>query len=220
METNGSDPTRADTHQRLLEAAGEVFAERGFRAATVREICQRAKANLAAVNYHFGDKESLYAAVLQYTLRHALQKYPPTLGLSAEATPEERLRAFIRSFLLRLLDEGLPAWHGKLMAREMAEPTQVLDVLVEAVIRPDAELLIAIVRDLLGRGAKPRRLLRCAASIIGQCLFYEHCRPVIMRLDPEQTFTPQALDQLADHITQFSLAALRQFVQEQQERLG
>jgi TetR/AcrR family transcriptional regulator, regulator of cefoperazone and chloramphenicol sensitivity len=124
METMRSERTRTDTRQRLLEAAGEVFAERGFRAATVREICQRAKANLAAVNYHFGDKEHLYAAVLQYTFRYARQKYfHPTLGLSADATPEARLRAFICSFLFRLLDEGLPAWHGKLMAREMAEPT-------------------------------------------------------------------------------------------------
>src|SRR2546426_9063981 len=123
MEHPGSNPTRMETRQRLLEAAGEVFAAQGFRTATVREICRRARANLAAVNYHFGDKERLYGAVLQYTLRYALQKYPPTLGLSVVATAEERLQAFIRSFLLRLLDDGLPAWHGKLMAHEIAEPT-------------------------------------------------------------------------------------------------
>jgi TetR/AcrR family transcriptional regulator, regulator of cefoperazone and chloramphenicol sensitivity len=217
MDTMRTDRTMPETRQRLLEAAGEVFAERGFRAATVREICHRAKANLAAINYHFGDKERLYTAVLQYTLRYARQKYfHPTLGLGAEATAEERLRAFIHSFLLRLLDEGLPAWHGKLMVREMAEPTQALDVLVEEVIRPDAELLMSIVHELLGRDTDSRRVLRCAESIVGQCLFYEHCRPVIMRLDPDQTFTPQALEQLADHITRFSLAALKQFAQEQQ----
>ena len=59
MKSTGAERTRTNTRQRVLEAAGEVFAERGFRAATVREICQRAKANLAAVNYHFGDKERL-----------------------------------------------------------------------------------------------------------------------------------------------------------------
>src|SRR5215475_15617031 len=98
MQRTGADRTRTDTRQRVLEAAGEVFAARGFRAATVREICQRAKANLAAVNYHFGDKERLYAAVLQYTF-HCAEPYPLDLGLGGEASEEERLRAFIRSHL-------------------------------------------------------------------------------------------------------------------------
>jgi TetR/AcrR family transcriptional regulator, regulator of cefoperazone and chloramphenicol sensitivity len=96
------------TRQRLLEAAGEVFAERGFRAATVRDICQRARANVAAVNYHFGDKEHLYTAVLKYAFSCALQKYPPLLGLDDTASPEQRLRVFIRSFMLRLLAETVP----------------------------------------------------------------------------------------------------------------
>ena len=49
------------TRDRLLMAAGEVFAEKGFDKATVREICQAANVqNIAAVNYYFGDKERLY----------------------------------------------------------------------------------------------------------------------------------------------------------------
>jgi TetR/AcrR family transcriptional regulator, regulator of cefoperazone and chloramphenicol sensitivity len=210
MKSTGADRTRTDTRQRVLEAAGEVFAERGFRAATVREICQRAKANLAAVNYHFGDKERLYAAVLQYTFCRAVETYPLDLGLGAEATAAERLRAFIRAHLFSVLDEGLPAWHGKLRAREMAEPTRALDAVVDQMIRPEAELLMAIVRDLIGHDAAPQRVWRCTASIIGQCLFYHHARPVIMRLNLEQTYTPEAIEELVDHIAQFSLAGLRQ----------
>ena len=213
MKSTRSDPTMPETRQRLLEAAGEVFAERGFRMATVRDICRRAKANLAAVNYHFGDKERLYAAVLQYTF-HGAEHYPLDLGLGGEASVEERLRAFIRSHLFSLLAEGRPAWHRKLMAREMAEPTRALDTVVDQMIRPEAELLMAIVRDVLGPDANPQRVWQCASSIIGQCLFYYHARPVITRLDPEQTFTPEALEQLVDHITHFSLAALRQFAQQ------
>jgi AcrR family transcriptional regulator len=213
MEHIGADPTMTETRQRLLEAAGEVFAERGFRMATVRDICQRAKANLAAVNYHFGDKERLYAAVLQYTF-HCAEQYPLDLRLDVEARAAERLQAFIRAHLFGLLDAGRPAWHRKLIAREMAEPTRALDTVVDQMIRPEAELLMAIVRDVLGQDANPQRVWQCTASIIGQCLFYHHARPVIMRLDPEQTFTPEAIEQLVDHITQFSLAALRQLAQQ------
>ncbi|MDH4099599.1 MAG: CerR family C-terminal domain-containing protein [Nitrospirota bacterium] len=203
-----------DTRQRLLDAAGKVFAEKGFRSATIREICKRAKANVAAVNYHFGDKERFYAEVLGYAHRCALEKYPPHLGLAETATAEERLTAFVRSFLLRVLDNGRPAWHGKLMLREMAEPTAALDRLVEESIRPNLDLLRSIVTDLLGDAATDDDVRASASSIVAQCLFYYQCRPVITRLNPQQSYDPAAIDRLADHITRFSLGGLRHRAEE------
>jgi AcrR family transcriptional regulator len=74
---NRQDDEVSKTEQRLLEAAGEIFAEFGYRAATVRQICEKAGANIAAVNYHFGDKEKLYLAVLRSVPEAYLEKYPP-----------------------------------------------------------------------------------------------------------------------------------------------
>jgi AcrR family transcriptional regulator len=105
---NFTRDTTHETRQRLIEAAGEVFAERGFRAATVRDICQRAKANVADVNYYFGDKEHFYTEVLPYVFHSSLQKYPPLLALDNHASPEQQLRAYIHSFMLRCLGEGSP----------------------------------------------------------------------------------------------------------------
>src|SRR5580765_6236376 len=120
-----------DTRERLLEAGGAVFSEAGFRAATVRDIVTRAGANLAAVNYHFGDKKGLYAAVLQHYAGEALAKHPPHGGLDSDAGPEKQLHAFVRAFLLRILDPGHQAVYGRMMAREMIEPTAALDRIVE-----------------------------------------------------------------------------------------
>jgi AcrR family transcriptional regulator len=198
------------TREHLLEAAGEVFAEAGFRAATVREICQRAGANIAAVNYHFGDKEQLYRAVLQETYRAAIAKYPADLGLTPRATPEERLRAFIYSFLMRIFSEGPSARHGKLMAREMIEPTGALDEIVKENIRPMATVLIGIVGDLLGRNRDQETLRYCAMSVVSQILFYHHCRPVVMRMFPDLKFNTAAIEKLTTHITRFSLAAIKE----------
>ncbi|HTV76460.1 MAG TPA: CerR family C-terminal domain-containing protein, partial [Candidatus Baltobacteraceae bacterium] len=117
------DASHAETRLHLLEAAGGVFAEAGFRDATVREICRRAGANIAAVNYHFGDKETLYLEVLRYAHGKALEKYPPLLDVPADAPPEKKLHAFVHSLLLRNFDKGPTAWHGKVMLREMIEPT-------------------------------------------------------------------------------------------------
>jgi AcrR family transcriptional regulator len=62
-----SDPTR----DKLLDVAGRIFADRGYRAATIREICVAAGANVAAVNYHFGDKLGLYTEAVQQSMRAA-----------------------------------------------------------------------------------------------------------------------------------------------------
>ena len=202
-------PQDAKTHARLLEAAGEIFADRGFRAATIREICERAKANVAAAHYHFGDKEALYLEVLRSTAAEALKKYPPTLDLPAGATAEDKLHAFVRSLLLRISDKGRPAWHGKLMAREMAEPTAALDALLNDIYQPLVARLEDIVRELTGRADD--EVLRCARSVLGQCLYYYHARQVIQRMTPQQKFEPADIELLAAHITRFSLAGLREY---------
>ena len=203
---NGKDKT-PETRQRLLEAAGEVFAEHGFHDATIREICEKAKANVAAVNYHFGDKEELYAAVFDYARACAVAQFNelvvPTIP------PEERLRAFVQAVLVRFFDEGRPAWLGKLVAREMIEPTKALDSLVNGQIRPNSERLRALVRELVGREIDEQELWRCTFSIAAQWLFYFHCGQVVKRLNPDQRFGSQEIKRLADHITKFSVAALK-----------
>jgi TetR/AcrR family transcriptional regulator, regulator of cefoperazone and chloramphenicol sensitivity len=204
------EASQAATREHLLEAAADVFAEVGFRAATVREICQRARANIAAVNYHFGDKEQLYRTVLQETYRAAIAKYPADLGLAPRATPEERLRAFVYAFLMRIFSEGPSARHGKLMAREMIEPTGALDEIVKANIRPMADLLGSILRDLIGRKVDDETLRLCAMSVVSQVLFYHHCRPVVTRMFPDMKFNATAIEKLTAHITRFSLAAIKE----------
>ena len=203
------DP-RPDTRARLLEAAGETFAELGYRSTTVREVCRRAGANIAAVHYHFGGKEELYYAVLAYTAETSLARYPIGGVGDASAPAEARLEAFIRGQLERLLDEGRPAWFGKLVAREMFEPTPALDRIAIVFGRPQFERLRGIVGELLGPAAADEGLVRrCCCSVLGQSLFYKHARPMVERLMPEQGFGPADRSVLAAHITAFSLAAIR-----------
>lgn len=200
----------SETTQRLLEAAGEVFAEKGFRSATIREICDRAKTNVAAVNYHFHDKEGLYVRVMEYWTRAGEENFPTDLGLGPNPTAEDRLRAFVRSFLFRILDKGQPAWLSRLMAREMAEPTVALDRVIDDVYRPLMERLTEIVRSLLGPAVTLEQVRLCGRSIVGQCLHYYHARPVIEKMTPDFKYESADLERVAEHITQFSLAALRQ----------
>ena len=203
-----------ETRHRLLEAAGEVFAERGFHKATVREICQRARANVAAINYHFHNKQGLYAAVLKYTLRCASEEYSAPAAPVTRANAAQQLRAIIAGRLRVVFDPGRPAWHGKLMSREVIEPTAALDALVKDELEPLFRRLESCARALLGPRVGAERVRLCALSIASQWTFYHHARPVIARLHPSCKFGPKDIDALADHIAEFSLAALQQLRQQ------
>lgn len=204
------DDKKANSKTRgaIMEAAGKIFAEQGYAKATIRDICGQAGVNIAAINYHFGDKKGLYLAVLKHYKEIAFQTYPPNLGIKETQTPEEKLRAYIMSFLMRIMDDGHPAWFGKLLAREFTQPTWACDILVEETIRPSFELLIGIVTAILSKGVKERKVRLCAMSIVGQCLYFRHSHPVISRLFPKEAFGPRQIDELTDHITNFSLRGL------------
>ncbi len=207
------DPENQDaTRNQLLEAAGEVFAEVGFRNATVRAICQRAGANIAAINYHFGDKETLYIEVLRYAHGKALEKHPLLLDVPETAAPEKKLRAFIHSLLLRVFEKGSHSWHGRLMSREMIEPTVALDALIEERIRPTHTALATIISEILKRPASDDCVILCVSSVFSQCVFYNHCRPAVVKLFPKLVpHDAASIENLAAHITKFSLAAMKDF---------
>lgn len=198
-----------NTKERILRAAGEVFAENGFKNATVRDICKKADANIAAVNYHFGDKENLYISVLKYWREVAFQKYPLDLRTDEHKTPEEHLGLFIRSFLFRTLEEGQYSWFGKLVAKEYMEPTKALDVLIEETIRPAFEFLSHIARQILEKPASEETIRFCCLSIVSQCLFFVYAKHVIKKLFHQDNFRTDEIESIADHITRFSLEAIK-----------
>lgn len=195
------------TKARLLEAAGEEFAEKGFEGATIRSILNRAGVkNIAAINYYFGDKEQLYTqAVVE---AHRCGVGMPTEEEATAGPPAERLRRHIRHFLSSVLavdqDQG---WHHPLMLRELIQPTPASGTLVREVIRPKFERLAAILRDICPE-ADQRRLHVLAFSIVGQCLHYRMARPIAERLIGAAEYAELDLDYLTDHIAGFSLAAL------------
>jgi AcrR family transcriptional regulator len=199
-------PAPDDTQERLLEAAGQVFAEKGYEGATVREICRRAEVNIAAVNYYFRDKERLYTEAVKSACRCQAEEYP--LPDWPSGTPAvAKLRDFIHTFVRRMVDGTGPQWHRQLFLREMAQPTAACAELVRDVIRPNAEVLRHILEELLPGTPEPQRWL-IGFSIVGQCLFYRLAQPVVTMLMDDEAHRALSATGLAEHITQFSLAAL------------
>ncbi|MEO1370513.1 MAG: CerR family C-terminal domain-containing protein [Acidobacteriota bacterium] len=208
-------PKERQTKERLLRAGMDAFAERGFADASIRQICTQAGANAAAVNYHFGDKQRFYAEVLATCHMRAWQRRPIP-RLAEFDRPSAALGAWIRWFLEILTVDGAGPL-GRLLAREMADPTTAVDELVKRSMAPMMATLHEIVGALIPEHDAESRNL-CLQSIVGQCLFYRHAQPVfksIERLSRDGGLPPGTpmvslvdVDRLADHITQFSLAGL------------
>ncbi len=196
-----------DTRQRLIEAAGPIFAEKGYEAASVRDICQQASANIAAVNYHFGDKKSLYVAAVRHA-QSCADSENPDIVWPPDMPSAVRLREYIRTMLELKLDANKPAWHLGIMLREMAHPTEACAAVVEDYVRPMANGLRQILTDLLGEDFPPERVNLIGFSIVGQVLFYYVHQPIIRLLIGDTDYAKLNVLKLADHITDFSLAGM------------
>jgi AcrR family transcriptional regulator len=199
--------TPDNPRERLLEAAGEIFAEKGFKGATVREIIDRAGVNIAAVNYYFRDKERLYIEAV----KHAAcgQGEEPHLSWSPDTPPAEKLRDIIRYQLLKLLDPSRPEWLARLIMRELIQPSAACAELAREYIEPRSKILFGVLRELLPPNTPNRKVFLTAFSIVGQCHFYCSHKPIIRLLIGEDEYQRLDPTTLAEHITQFTLRALK-----------
>jgi AcrR family transcriptional regulator len=194
------------TKARLLRAAGEEFAEKGYELARIRTICDRAEANVAAVNYYFGDKEQLYVEAVVDAHRCGLPSVPT--DADDHVSPAQALRGYIRQFLERVLAIDHPDdWRHRLMLREMLNPSNASEVLVRESIKPHFDRLKRILARICPE-ADDRRLSALGFSVIGQCLHYKVARRFAERLVGEEMFRELDLDYLTDHISGVCLAAL------------
>jgi len=200
-----------ETRGRILRVACKVFAEKGYHDAKVEEICKHAKTNIAAINYHFGSKDQLYAQVWRRAFDAAKEAYPPEGGLGPDAAPEERLRGTIYSIVGKAVDPGRIGHAGKLLLREIISPTDVIDQVKHDAIRPMHDRMTRLMRELLGPKATDQQILLSTTSVVHQCLAIG-IRLFTGRMPPFVKFdmpTEQLVETLTNHITRFSLAGIK-----------
>jgi TetR/AcrR family transcriptional regulator, regulator of cefoperazone and chloramphenicol sensitivity len=206
----------SSTHESLLKAACEVFAQKGYRDATVADICEQAGANIAAVNYHFGNKETLYVEAWRMSFQESMDKYPPDGGIDQAASLEERLDGHVRAMLRRCVDPN--SFEFEIMLKEFANPTGLLFDVVHKSLEPLRQMFLAIVRGLLGPQASQQQVELCMMSIRSQCFDVRH-HVRHQRIAGKSDYTPPSLldsanlDEIADHIVRFSLAGIREIRQ-------
>lgn len=193
----------------MLNSAAEVFAERGFEDATIRQICERAGANVALVSYYFGDKLELYTEVLRFSLQPGCDRvrvdHPYT-----NAEPEAALRLMVGAMIERAFETDDQAnLRFRLMLNEFVRPSAATARVVDVVMRPVYDRLREIAGQIMGLPAGHKKTRLCVHSILGQVAHFAHAKPVLSLLWPEMKMTPAHREIVAAHIADFSLAYLR-----------
>ena len=209
VRSSGRRNDGAATKAQILEAAGLVFAQKGFDRATAKEIAERSGTNSAAVNYYYGGFEGLYAEVLVEAHRRLLSYDEMAAIAHASTNPEDKLRSLIRLAVSATQSSAASAWGLRVLSREFLAPSPVFHVLQDRELLPKRQLIFGIVAGVLDRPVEDPVVARCCLSVMA---------PVAMLLisDPKitaQTFPDLASDKgaadaLADHLLRFSLAGI------------
>ena len=202
-----------DTRQRLLEAARLTFAEKGYHHATVAEVCERAGANIAAVNYYFRSKENLYVEAWREAFRRSVAAHPPDGSVAADAPVEERLRGRMGALMARVAD---PASHEfDIIHKELANPTGLLSNAMHEAIEPLRLAMTSLIQELVGPSASSEQVRLCEMSVLTLCIHFT-MRERFRRSLPEGTRLPGPppldvdLETIIDHLVRFSLSGIRQ----------
>ncbi len=200
-----------DTSRKLLVSASVVFAEKGYREATVAEICERAGTNIAAVNYHFGNKEVLYRESWLYAHRASIAAYPPDGGINSDAPAEERLRGYIKATLQSAVAEESIAF--RIMTKEMAQPTGLLDIVANEALMPLLQMLEGVIRELIGPDADERQVSCCGMSIMNQCVHPMVAHMWGHNMAEKHHMPPMTIDIefFSEHVFRFSLAGIQSY---------
>ena len=204
-----------ETRRRLLEAAGKVFAEKGFWEASNADICKQAKVNTAAVSYHFGGKENLYVEAWKYAFERSIETHPADGGVPVSAPASERLRGRLVAFIHRVLDPDNN--EVEIMHKEMANPTGLLTETIRPTMEPMREETRSLIRELLGDEVSDLQTDLCEMSVVGQCfgpiLHLRHDRKGPNTGSMKPFLNDISVETFADHDMQFSLGGIREIRQ-------
>jgi len=199
------------TRMKILEAASEVFGDKGYRAATVRDICKKAGVNQALINYYFNSKQQLYNEIFSSIVESVAGSYPLSDFVRPEMTKEEKLKGLVITMMNRAFGlHGIGGSKARLniLSREMIEPTDAMDMYLVTRISEIRAVGYAIVTEFVGDKMSDENKFRHVLSIVGQCMFPMFENKVLMKTDLMKEPTKDNMDIMVEHIYSFSLNAL------------
>ncbi|MEQ8316253.1 MAG: CerR family C-terminal domain-containing protein [Phycisphaerales bacterium] len=204
-----------------MHAAGEEFAAVGFRAASVRAICDAAGANVSGVKYHFGSKERLYLAVWAVAAEQMVSAEPMP-RLADEIDPRVALRKLVAWFMRLVLTESEShPWAGRLLAHETVTPTPgALDMFVQHCAGPIKDEMSRVVRAVVGRKLGRKTHDDLVYGVIALCVNAKHSREILTLLGHPPPTTKAGINRMAATLAEFAIRGLDGFVDDAKAQEG
>jgi AcrR family transcriptional regulator len=196
--------------ERIISAATEIFSEKGYKSATIRDICKKADVSVSLVNYHFKNKIALYEEIAVGAVRRAFTANPMENFVSEDQTPQEKLKNTIRLMMHRLYGQnglGADKYTVKLIARELTNPTEIMDIIYGNYLMHMIKFFRSIIGDLLG-DMEQNEAMRFVSSIAGQCLHPLLASDILSRAGFTQLRSYEEIEKHADHIYRFSIGGI------------
>jgi AcrR family transcriptional regulator len=209
---NMPQPLHEENVRKLMWAGGQVFAKRGYHNATIREICEVAGVNIAAVSYHFGGKEKLYVRLLRDFLETGERLRPTDRNENTKIRPEKRLRVFVHH-LLATFNSGREPDNdlGWLVLRECIDPSSIAYSPIHSYFDTKCAELTDIVESL-HPGCAQYLVKGMSAAVIWQCLLFVYLRGPTGRHDFDAILETRPLEDVCEFIVGFCVGGM--------ERLG
>lgn len=189
----------AGTSDRIVQSAAILFAEKGYRNTTIQDICNRADANVASVNYYFRSKENLYREVWRFC-RDLVEK-THALSSPPNQDPMARIIAQNEAAIRAIFDDGPGGLFPKIIHREMMDPSPISEELREGFMEPLRQYLHEALREALGPKATESQLISCEIALISQRILLNNRGPLIRKLLRDGNPTPEELETLIDSLS-------------------
>lgn len=205
-----TEENRQSTSEHLLEAAGHVFAKKGFEGSTAKEICEVAGTNTAAVNYYFGGIEALYAAVLDEARSRIFSAHAVALAVEGKTDPKAKLEAALNVVVRTLLGPVSSSWVLQVFGRDMVTPSPTTYAAKEQLILPLVRILRGFVGELMGLPEDDPAVARgCMTLMAPVCILILGDRHIMKRALPHLGLDAEDAPALARHMVDYALAGLK-----------
>jgi AcrR family transcriptional regulator len=201
------------TRRQLLDAAGQVFAEKGFEGATGKEICELAGTNTAAVNYYFGGIDGLYSEVLADAHSRFMTFAVASAAVAGKATARDKLEAIFGLLARIVTGPAVSSWAIRVLLREFLNPSSPHEPWREKHLKkellPKVQLVRGIVSEITGLPEDHPAVARGCTSVMGACYpLILLDRRTLSRMFPNLGLGPKDEATLARHLLRFALAGL------------
>ena len=204
------DEIKKDTYARLIESAGMLFAQKGFKATTIREICEHADANVASVNYYFRDKKKLFLEVLLFVINKSQEKFPVDRMYEEFESSKEKLREFVKDYVMRRFSPEFPRWFSRLINRDaIMEHPEVHDLIMHELSK-FSSFLRPFLSSVLDVNTDSMVVKLCETSILGNVRFLTG--PIFLEHHPlfNKEITGDLLGKLIDFVADYTFAAINE----------